>query len=193
MDHSDENTGAVADDDLPSVCVSRRRAQSCSGRQTLPSPTTSSVRRSVIGSPGPPRRAASSRRRRGVVRRLSPAAVEAARLAIAARQAYARRESSRSMGETALFIVTNDAGGGQQTLDEQDVALLLQGNRSLCNIKTCYSAQLALVKNRTSHGSLGSRQTAHACDTSLETAIKISDGDTIPNTILQQTEKLSAF
>jgi len=33
------------------------------------------------------------------------------------------------MGETALFIVTNDAGGGQQTLDEQDVAALLQGNR----------------------------------------------------------------
>jgi len=33
------------------------------------------------------------------------------------------------MGETALFIVTNDAGGGQQTLDEQDVALLLQDNR----------------------------------------------------------------
>ena len=64
-----------------------------------------------------------------MVRRLSPAAVEAARLAIAARQAYARRESSRSMGETALFIVTHDAGETQQTLNEQDVALLLHGNR----------------------------------------------------------------
>jgi len=32
------------------------------------------------------------------------------------------------MGETALFIVTKDAGGGQQTLNEQDVALLLQGH-----------------------------------------------------------------
>jgi len=129
MDHVDENAAVAAADELPSVYgVGRRRTQSCSSRQTLPSPTTPSVRRSAHGSPGPPARAPSSRRR-GVVRRLSPAAVEAARLAIAARQAYARRESSRSMGETALFIVTNDAGGGQQTLDEQDVAALLQGNR----------------------------------------------------------------
>jgi len=30
----------------------------------------------------------------------------------------------------------------------------------------------ALVKNRTSHGSLGSQQTTDACDTSLKTAIK---------------------
>jgi len=139
MDHLDENsTSSAAVDELPSVCVvGRRRAQSCSSRHTLPSPTTSSARRSVLGSPGPPARGPSSRRR-GVVRRLSPAAVEAARLAVAARQAYARRESSRSMGETALFIVTNDAGGGQQTLNEQDVALLLQGTRCVTrdNVKT---------------------------------------------------------
>jgi len=130
MDNIDGNAAAAAAaGELASVCVvGRRRAMSCSSRQTLPSPTTSSVRRSALGSPGPPARAPSSRRR-GVVRRLSPAAVEAARLAVAARQAYARRESSRTMGETALFIVTNDAGGGQQTLDEQDVELLLQGNR----------------------------------------------------------------
>ena len=32
---------------------------------------------------------------------------------------------------------------------------------------------LVLVKNCTSHGSLGSRQTTHACDTSLETASKM--------------------
>lgn len=130
MDHLDENTSssaAAAADELSSVCAGRRRAQSCSSRQTLPSPTASGVFRSALGSPGSPARASSSRRQ-GVVRRLSPAAVEAARLAVAARQAYARRESSRSMGETALFIVTKDAGGGQQTLNEQDVALLLQGH-----------------------------------------------------------------
>lgn len=132
MDNCGDNTSAAgAADELSSMIVGgRRRAQSCSSRQTLPSPTTPSVHRSALGSPGPPARASSSRRR-GVVRRLSPAAVDAARLAVAARQAYARRESSRSMGETALFIVTNDAGGGQQTLDEQDVALLLQENRSV--------------------------------------------------------------
>jgi len=132
MNRSDDTPTAVAtSDDVQSICAAaggRRRAQSCSS-QTLPSPTTPSVHRSTLGSPGPPTRAAASSHRRGVVRRLSPAAVEAARLAIAARQAYARRESSRSMGETALFIVTNDAGGRQQTLNEQDVALLLQGNR----------------------------------------------------------------
>jgi len=134
MDHPDEHTAAAvaAADELSSVYVGRRRAQSCSSRQTLPSPTTPSVHRSALGSPGPPARASSSRRR-GVVRRLSPAAMEAARLAVTARQAYARRESSRSMGETALFIVTNDAGGGQQTLNEQDVALLLQGTRCVRN------------------------------------------------------------
>jgi len=126
MDHSHENANpAAAGEESSSAFVGRRRAQSCSSRQSLPSPTASGVRRSALDSPGP----ASSTRRNGVVRRLSPAAVEAARLAVAARQAYARRESSRSMGETALFIVTNDAGETQQTLDEQDVAMLLQGNR----------------------------------------------------------------
>jgi len=122
--HSRENVvSSPAEESLQSsVFVGRRRAQSCTSRQTLPSPTAQH------GSPGPPPRARSSRRQ-GVVRRLSPAAVEAARLAIAARQAYARRESSRSMGETALFIVTSEAGEGQQTLDEEDVTMLLQGNR----------------------------------------------------------------
>lgn len=141
MDHCDENSASTAADEARSVCVGRRRAQSCSSRETLPSPTTSSVRRSALGSPGPPAKASSSQRP-GVVRRLSPAAVEAARLAIAARQAYARRESSRSMGETALFIITNDAGGGQQTLDEQDVALLLQGNRFVHVVVTCEKISL---------------------------------------------------
>ena len=136
MDHTDENTAAAVSDELSPVYVGRRRAQSCTSRQTLPSPTTSSVHRSALGSPGPPGRASSSRQ--GVARRLSPAAVEAARLAIAARQAYARRESSRSMGETALFIVTNEAGGGQQTLDEQDVALLLQEGNRFVYLKDCF-------------------------------------------------------
>lgn len=128
MDRSDDSPSpaVAAAEDLPSsVGVGRRRAQSCSSRQTLPSPTASvGVRRGVVDSPGPP---PPESRRHGVVRRLSPAAVEAARLAVAARQAYARRESSRSMGETALFIVTNDAGQTQQTLNEQDVELLLHG------------------------------------------------------------------
>jgi len=52
---------------------------------------------------------------------------------------------------------------------------------------------LALVKNRTSHGSPGSQQTTHACDTSLETAMKMPAFDTVRNAILQQTEKLSTF
>ena len=46
-----------------------------------------------------------------------------------------------------------------------------------------------LVKNRTSHGSLGSRQTTHACDTSLETASKMLYFDTIRNYVLQHTTK----
>lgn len=123
MDRAEQNSSAAAAavvDETSSVGVGRQRAQSCSSRHTLPSPT--GVRPGGGG-------AAPSRRSARVVRRLSPAAVEAARLAVAARQAYARRESSRSMGETALFIVTSDAGVTQQTLDEQDVALLLQSNR----------------------------------------------------------------
>jgi len=122
MDRAEQNSSAAAAavvDETSSVGVGRQRAQSCSSRHTLPSPT--GVR--PVGGAAPSRRSAR------VVRRLSPAAVEAARLAVAARQAYARRESSRSMGETALFIVTSDAGVTQQTLDEQDVALLLQSNR----------------------------------------------------------------
>ena len=51
----------------------------------------------------------------------------------------------------------------------------------------------ALVKNRTSHGSLGSWQTTHTCDTSLETAIKMSAIRYMLYTILQQTEKLSTL
>jgi len=48
---------------------------------------------------------------------------------------------------------------------------------------------LVLVKNRTSRGSLGSRQTTHACDTSLETAIKMLHFDTIRKYVLQHTKK----
>jgi len=50
-----------------------------------------------------------------------------------------------------------------------------------------------LVKNRTSHGSLGSRQTTHACDTSLETAVKMSAIRCTLYAILHQTKKLSTL
>ena len=52
---------------------------------------------------------------------------------------------------------------------------------------------LVLVKNRTSHGSLGSRQTTHAYDTSLETAVKMSAIRCTLYAILQQTKKLSTL
>jgi len=61
----------------------------------------------------------------------------------------------------------------------------------LCPHLTVTLIHMALVKNRTSHGSPGSWQTTYACDTSLEVAIKLLAGDTIRNAILQQTEKLS--
>ena len=56
-----------------------------------------------------------------------------------------------------------------------------------------YNKYLVLVKNRTSHGSLGSRQTTHAYDTSLETAVKMSAIRCTLYAILQQTKKLSTL
>lgn len=51
----------------------------------------------------------------------------------------------------------------------------------------------ALVKGRTSHGSLGSWRAAHACGASLGAAIKMSAIRYMLYTILQQTEKLSTL
>ena len=53
--------------------------------------------------------------------------------------------------------------------------------------------QSVMVKNRTSPGSLGSRQTTHAYDTSLETAVKMSAIRCTLYAIFQQTKKLSTL
>lgn len=120
----------------------RPRAQSCSvtpGRMSGASPKsrsrrTTSTRRSERRSSGRPSKGTASPQQLSVpaspltghTRRLSPATMEAARLALAARAEYSKRRSSRCLEKAAFYIVTKD---DEEKLDDLEMAVLLNKSR----------------------------------------------------------------